>query len=328
MKVRAFRRSMLLGVAVATLFSSSLASAQCQPGTYASASTGSCEPCIPGEYQPAMGQESCFQCEAGRFTSQPGRTACSQCTAGRFSNLAGATDCATCAAGTFRDATGQTSCVACEAGRFSALAGPTFCGTCAAGRFSHQAGLTSCAACDAGKYASDGASSCRSCDAGKYADASGGSVCRSCSPGKYSDAAEATACTSCPPGKFSGVTVDALGEAHYASTCTAPNAYACFKTKDEKSPPFVPSSGVALETDFSSSLSGKIKGPAMVCAPVDVGSGVADPNGRQCCYKVAAPGLPKPHPRVRTSGGTYTGSQLEMQKVPFICEPCATTPAP
>ena len=36
------------------------------------------------------------------------------------------------------------------------------------------------------------------------------------------------------------MTVDALGDAHYASTCTAPNAYSCYKTKDLKSPAVSP----------------------------------------------------------------------------------------
>ncbi len=72
----------------------------------------------------------------------------------------------------------------------------------------------------------------------------------------------------------------------------------------------------------------KVKGPAMVCAPVDLGSGVEDPSARQCCYKVSTAGLPKPHPKVRTSGGTFTGSELEVLKSQMICEPCGADPVP
>ena len=66
----------------------------------------------------------------------------------------------------------------------------------------------------------------------------------------------------------------------------------------------------------------------MVCAPVDVGSGVEDANARQCCYKVAAKGLAKPHPKVATKDGTFTGSQLEVLKSQLICEPCGADLVP
>ncbi len=155
----------------------------------------------------------------------------------------------------------------------------------------------------------------------------GGDTCKSCSPGKYSATAGATVCDACPPGKFSGVTVDALGDAHYASTCTAPNAYSCYKTKDLKSPPFTASPFVIVDS-YTSGTDAKIKGPAMVCAPVDVGSGVEDASARQCCYKVAAKGLAKPHPKVATKDGTFTGSQLEVLKSQLICEPCGATRFP
>jgi hypothetical protein len=326
MNIRVPRWSMLLAAVVAiALPSHAAAQLGCQPGRFASSQSGTCEECNVGRYQPAIDQQACFPCEAGRFADSPGRTACDACGAGRYQDATASTVCQDCSAGTFRDATGQTSCAACAAGRYSHTPAASSCDSCAPGRFSDIPGVTACATCGAGRYASDGAAACKSCDPGRYAT-DGSETCKSCGPGKYSGGAEAAACDTCPPGKFSGVTVDALGDSHWASACTAPNAFRCYKTKDLKSPPFI-ASEAALTDDFASDTV-KIKGPAMVCAPIDLGSGVEDPSGRQCCYKITAPGLAKPHPRIRTSGGAETGSSLEVLKSQLICEPCGADPIP
>jgi len=123
------------------------------------------------------------------------------------------------------------------------------------------------------------------------------------------------------------VTLDAsTGEAQWASTCTAGNAVRCYKTKDLKNPKF--SATQQPLSDVFATDTATVKGPAMVCAPVDLGSGVEDPSARQCCYKIAAPGVAKPHPQVATSGGRYSGSQLEVLKSQLICEPCGADPLP
>ena len=325
MSIRVPRWSMLLAFVVSFALPS-LAGAQCQPGTYASASTGSCEPCDLGRYQPAIGQEACFECEAGRFADSAGRTACDACGVGRYGAIRGLSSCSSCDAGNFRDATGQTSCVSCGAGRFSDVIGSTMCQECSIGKYAGVAGVTACATCDPGYVSARGSTACQSCPAGEWAS-SVDLTCKSCSPGKYSATAGATACLSCSPGKYSGVTVDPLGDAHYASTCTTPNSYNCYKTKDLKDPPFqVGGYFLVVDDRFSSGSNTTIKGPAMVCAPVDTGSGVEDASASQCCYKVAAKGLPKPHPRVVTTDGPFTGSTLEPLKSQLICTPCGTVP--
>jgi hypothetical protein len=301
-----------------------LASAQpqCQPGSFASASTGACEPCDLGRYQPARGQDACFQSDAGRFADTQGRTACDACGPGRYQGIGGQSSCSFCEAGSFRDATGQTSCASCEAGRFAGVTGATVCFECASGRYADVAGVTACTSCEPGSASGQGAKSCPKCAAGEQPvfDATG-VTCKSCPPGRFSGITGATTCDACPPGKFSGVTVDATGDAHYASTCTTPNAYNSYKAKDLKTlvfPPHILTVGDA----YTLATTSKVKGPAMVCAPIDVGSGVEDSSARQCCYKVSAAGLAKPHPRVRTSGGAFTGSSLEVLKSQLICEPC------
>ncbi len=326
MSIRVPRWSMLLAAVVAiALPSHAAAQLGCQPGRFASSQSGACEPCDIGRYQPAIDQQACFPCEAGRFADSPGRTACDACGAGRYQGIGGATSCDSCDVGSFRDATGQTSCVTCGAGRFSAIGGATSCDSCAPGRFSDIAGITACATCSPGRYATDGAASCKSCDPGRYAEA-GSESCKSCGPGRYSGSAEATACDACPPGRFSTSSLSPTGDTLWASECAAPNAYRCYKTKDLKRPKFV-ASEAALTDPFASDTV-KIKGPAMVCAPVDLGSGVEDPSSRQCCYKISAPGLAKPHPQVRTAGGAHTGSELELLKSQLICEPCGADSLP
>lgn len=326
MNLRVPRSSILFATVVVSIAMPTLATAQsaCQPGRYASASTGACEPCDVGRYQPAIGQEACFFCEPGRFTDVPGRAACSQCGPGRFQGISGATTCDTCDPGTFLDATGQTSCTSCAPGRFAPGAGASACESCGPGRFSDVLGASTCESCEPGRYASDsGATACRSCDPGRYASASEAATCRTCGPGRFSPGAEATACDACPPGRFSGVTTDALGDPAYATTCTAPNAYNCYKTKDLKSPPFAKVKDVPLSDEYASSIAADFNAPAMVCAPVDLGNGVADPGVKQCCYKVGTQGLPKPRPQVHTVDGRFTGSQLEVLKSQLVCEPCA-----
>lgn len=327
MNTRAFGWSVVLLVAIAiALPDFGAAQPACQPGRYASSATGSCEPCDVGRYQPALGQESCFPCEPGRFQDQLGRASCDACAAGRFQDASAASTCQDCAAGSARDATGQTSCAQCGPGRFSPAAGATVCDTCAPGRFGSTGGQTSCETCAPGRYATtDGSSTCRACDPGRYATTDGLESCASCGPGKFSGVAGATVCDSCEPGKFSGATTDALGQTNWASTCTSPNAFSCYKTKDLKYPVYH-ALGIEVTGAYGDTM--KVKGPAMVCAPVDLGSGVEDPSGRQCCYKVTAPGLPKPHPQVRTSGGRFTGSALEVLKSQLICEPCGADPLP
>jgi hypothetical protein len=78
-----------------------------------------------------------------------------------------------------------------------------------------------------------------------------------------------------------------------------------------------------LSDEYASTIAADFNAPAMVCAPVDLGNGVADASVTQCCYKVGTQGLTKPRPQVRTSGGRFTGSQLEVLKSQLICEPCA-----
>jgi len=123
------------------------------------------------------------------------------------------------------------------------------------------------------------------------------------------------------------VTVDALGDPHYASTCTTPNAYSCHKAKDLKMPKFTVEPTQVTDA-YTFTVTAKVKGPALVCAPVDLGSGVEDASARQRCYKVSAPGLPKPHPQVASSGGKFTGSELEVLQTQLICEPCGADLVP
>ena len=327
MNLRASRWSMLFVVVTIALPSLATAQPACQPGRFASGATGTCEECNAGLYQPANGQTACFSCEAGRFTDTPARTACDACGPGRYQGFAGATVCNSCDAGTFRDATGQTSCATCEPGRFSDVTGSTVCQECAIGKYGSTHGSSSCLACDPGFVAARGSTVCRACASGEVPVFVGGDTCKSCSPGKYSATAGGSVCDACPPGKFSGVTVDALGDAHYASTCTAPNAYSCYKTKDLKNPKWTVVPTTVTDT-YVFTVEATFTAPAMVCAPVDIGSGVEDASARQCCYKVKQPALPKPHPRVETKDGTFTGSQLELLKSQLICEPCGADPLP
>ena len=329
MRLSALRRSVSFVVAVATVLSWSVASAQqaCAPGRFASTQTGACEECVVGRYQPAIGQEACFQCEPGRFTDVSGRTTCDACGPGRFQGVSGQTTCDDCAEGSARDATGQTSCALCGPGRYSPTRGQTTCNACDPGRYSDTLGARECLPCAPGRFATDGAATCSACAPGRFAHVDASTTCESCGPGRYSDTTEATQCSACPPGRYSGATVDALGATQWATTCTAPNTYNCYKTKDKKNPVWTVQP-TTIEDKYTFTVDAKVKAPTMVCAPVDVGSGVEDPSKSQCCYKVSTPGLAKPHPQVRTSGGTFTGSELEVLKSQMICEPCVTDPAP
>ncbi len=123
------------------------------------------------------------------------------------------------------------------------------------------------------------------------------------------------------------MTVDALGDAHYASTCTAPNAYSCYKTKDLKNP-----KSTVVPTTITDAY------VFTVDAPHSSGDGVCPGRHRlrrrrrrapaSAATRSTQPALPKPHPRVATKDGIFTGSQLELLKSQLICEPCGADPVP
>ena len=155
---------------------------------------GSCNPCLPGTYNPTAGTSACISCSSGYYTSTSGQTACNTPCSNLGVNVA---SCSTIGAVT-----------GCNAG-YSLVNGacilcPTGCNSCTS--------ATACTACSTGKYLYNG--TCVStCSTGTYASSG---ICNACSTAiaNCSSCSSATSCTACSAGKY-------LYNGSCVSTCPA-----------------------------------------------------------------------------------------------------------
>ncbi|KAL3877471.1 hypothetical protein ACJMK2_035172, partial [Sinanodonta woodiana] len=98
----------------------------CSSGFYRTTS-GTCQVCPVGTYQPSNEQSSCISCPSGTTTNQVASTSQAQCvavcSAGSFYNTQGF--CQICGVGTYQPSTGQTSCISCPSGTITLQTGST-----------------------------------------------------------------------------------------------------------------------------------------------------------------------------------------------------------
>jgi len=178
------------------------------------ASSDSCIPCAPGQYQPLAGQEDCLACPAGSFSPDVGSAACKACPKGGFCQDAGAASRLVwqpCPEGSFNLANGSNSSAACEscpAGTASATRGAESsdtCVPCRPGTVAAEAGLSECEPCKAGSYQNaTGAASCVRCGLGSFCPVGASlELPAACEPGTYANVTDGDGipdCFDCPAG--------------------------------------------------------------------------------------------------------------------------------
>jgi hypothetical protein len=136
-------------------------------------------------------------------------------------------------------------------------------------------------------------------------------VCADCAAQTFQDTPGSTTCLDCPGG----------------TECTDRNRRRCWKAKDLKNPRFTPVESLVVEDKFSTSTV-DLKGPSLFCSPAGLnGQPVANPEPRQCCYKVKGARL-DPAATVATSGTIGGALELELGTPSLVCEPCTRAPLP
>eukprot|EP00240_Pyramimonas_obovata_P000193 CAMPEP_0118928276 /NCGR_PEP_ID=MMETSP1169-20130426/5554_1 /TAXON_ID=36882 /ORGANISM="Pyramimonas obovata, Strain CCMP722" /LENGTH=2032 /DNA_ID=CAMNT_0006870203 /DNA_START=97 /DNA_END=6195 /DNA_ORIENTATION=- len=68
----------------------------CMAGTFSNLTTGACEMCPLGHYQPLPGQTSCLTCKPGFISASPGAVECTACDTNSYNPDFGASECVAC----------------------------------------------------------------------------------------------------------------------------------------------------------------------------------------------------------------------------------------
>ena len=175
---------------------------------------GSCQPCLPGTFKPAIGNGECTVCGAGnKFAIGDGSADASLCICkqGYFG-----ADCLPCAAGSYKNSTGSGDCTLCHAGTYqpeTAAISSSRCLPCPLGAFSKIVGASS-------------SSVCESCAVGTYSDVTPSTACRPC-PANSTSSLGSTSFGSClwlPGYKRSDTTITQI------KTCVCPGVFRCLST--------------------------------------------------------------------------------------------------
>ncbi|KAK3591334.1 hypothetical protein CHS0354_028441 [Potamilus streckersoni] len=210
-----------------TLQTGSISSTQCvaicNSGFFRTTS-GNCQACPIGTYQPSTEQSLCISCPSGTTTNQVASTSQAQCvgicSAGFFINTLG--NCQACPIGSYQPSSGQSSCISCQSGTTTLQTGSSFssqciaicsagffintlgnCQACSIGSYQPSSGQTSCILCQSGtttlQTGSSSSSQCIAiCNSGFFRNTNGN--CQSCPVGTYQPSTEQTSCISCPSG--------------------------------------------------------------------------------------------------------------------------------
>ena len=108
----------------------------CAAGKHSEQSSGTCQDCSRGQYQPFKEASSCSTCDRGRTTvSTTGSTNCTACPAGQHSQQ-GTGLCQDCSLGQYQPSQAASSCLLCPSGYTTPGAGsvsPDNCTACPAG---------------------------------------------------------------------------------------------------------------------------------------------------------------------------------------------------
>ncbi|EKX33343.1 hypothetical protein GUITHDRAFT_120460 [Guillardia theta CCMP2712] len=179
---------------------------------------GSCQPCFPGTFKPAIGNGECTVCGTGKFAIGDGSTDASLCICkqGYFG-----ADCLPCAAGSYKNSTGSgdycsitsiftksdsnTSCVPCEPGTNKINLGDYACVSCPENYYSEAYALdTACKPCPAFTTSAAGSSRIEDCQCvAGYTNFNGSNGCVPCAAGPYKNFAASFICTLCPENTYS-----------------------------------------------------------------------------------------------------------------------------
>jgi hypothetical protein len=173
----------------------------CIAGWYRS--SGTCQSCTSGQYQPNSGRSVCINCGSGQYNSDTAATTCHSCSSGKYQPNSGHSACISCDSGHYNSNTAATSCHSCQSGQYQPNSGHSVCINCGSGHYSDTA-ATSCHSCPSGKYQpNSGHSACISCDSGHYNNNTAATSCHSCQSGQYQPNFEQSACISCGSGHYS-----------------------------------------------------------------------------------------------------------------------------
>jgi len=309
--------------------------ADCVPGFFSATGEDPCSPCPSGYFGTTSGATSCEPCSAGTFGSTSGATSCTNCGFGEYNPSVAATSCEDCDPGTFADSLGSTACEDCSAGTFASGSGSTACNNCGLGQFSGS-GASACSSCPAGTFSNTtAASSCPDCSAGTFSSSLGATACTDCGVGSFSSDPASTSCESCAAHTYqdmagedsclncpAGTYQPGLGQ----SSCLDRNSRRCWKAKDLKNPAaFAPQKDVPVADEVASG-DVDLRKAGFYCSPAGLGGApVADPDPRQCCYKVSGAKLANPL-ALEVEGDIGGTLQLELGKPALVCEQCLGTP--
>eukprot|EP00794_Sanderia_malayensis_P006970 gene6970-7755_t len=162
--------------------------APCPAGEFKNLTTGTCQKCSPGTFQPKEGSTSCTPCPHGSTTvtnDMKNETSCRKiCQPGEYSEN-GLSPCTASPPGTYTEGERQTSSTPCPTGTTTVIPG-------ASSRF--QCGTK----CEPGTFSSNGVEPCSPCEQGSYQSNRGQLTCIDC-PGltwTYGEGADSlSACT-------------------------------------------------------------------------------------------------------------------------------------
>ena len=159
----------------------------CPAGTACVAGSVSPVACAPGRYQPSAGSGSCLPCLAGNYCDGSVPSSYTPCTAGSYCPT-GSTAPSSCRNGTFQMQAGQSSCDECDAGFYCTDADRSVKLPCPQGYWCGR-GTEIPSACAAGTYGAteqlESQSNCTACPPGRHCEASATVMPRACPVGHF-----------------------------------------------------------------------------------------------------------------------------------------------
>jgi len=146
------------------------------------------------------------------------------------------------------------------------------------------------------------ASGCLNCPANQYQASIGSSTCLACDAGFVQPSVGQTRCIA--------------DKDHFK----------CWAANDTKKAPFTPVTNLKLDDAFAAQMV-DITEPMAVCNPADEeGAGIAHPDRKLCCYRIAEDPL-ESKLKVTTTDDRFGTQSLKIRRPLMLCEPCSIKPA-
>ena len=164
----------------------------------------SCEPCLPGLFQSAMGQDNCIECDAGKYSQSLFAVSCQNCIEGKHQDEPEASMCFICMPGTTAPSAGAHDCTECPVGKFmNTSEAVTDCHSCKTGQYQDEEGSFTCKFCLVGQYQNiETQVACVNCPSGYFQEFPEQTKCNFCPSGYVQTTAKQMSCTMCLAGRY------------------------------------------------------------------------------------------------------------------------------